>query len=128
MTPEERAHIAKAVAIRNSTCNDGNEIVFKPWQLCGFTPMNIPIIAGMVLSSPTMFNTLLFGWMNQSYNAGMNFGNRNSTCVYGADDMMRGYCVAVGSALSVSFGIRKATANLTKGATGTKVMILNTIV
>jgi len=58
----------------------------------------------------------------------MNFGNRNSTCEYGTDDLMRGYCVAVGSALSVSFGIRKATANLTKGATGSKVIIFNTMI
>ena len=31
ITESERAKLANAVAIRNSTCNDGNQIVFKPW-------------------------------------------------------------------------------------------------
>ena len=58
----------------------------------------------------------------------MNFGNRNSTCEYGKDDMIRGYCVAVGSALSIGFGIRKATASITQGATGNRVIIFNTLI
>ena len=96
--------------------------------MCGFVPVNIPILCGIVLSKPTMFNTILFQWLNQSYNAGLNFGNKNSSCEYTNQDMIKGYLSAVGSALTVAILLRKMTGGMTKTATGTKLLLLNTLV
>ena len=66
----------------NASTNDVGELVIRPFRMCGFLAMNVPIISGMFLSAPTMFNTAMWHMINQSYNAGLNFGNKNSTCKY----------------------------------------------
>jgi len=52
-----------------------------PWfaRTSAFVTVNIPIIAAMMLSPPTMFNTIFWQWVNQTYNAVFNFGNRNAS-------------------------------------------------
>ena len=112
----------------NASTNDTGNLVFKPFRMCGFVPVNIPILCGIVLSKPTMFNTILFQWLNQSYNAGLNYGNKNSTCEYTDFDLLKGYVAAVGSSLSVAITLRKLTAGITKTATGKKLLVLNTFV
>ena len=111
-----------------SSTNDTGQIIPRPLRMCGFVPMNIPILFGMLLAPPTMFNTMLWQWINQTYNAGMNFGNKNSTCEYTSADLVGGYAAAVTAALSVSVTLRKLTAGLTKTATGNKLLILNAMV
>ncbi|KAI9914809.1 hypothetical protein PsorP6_008031 [Peronosclerospora sorghi] len=49
------------------------------FRLSAFVPVNIPICAGMLLASPTLGNTIFWQWINQSYNAGFNFANRNAS-------------------------------------------------
>ena len=58
----------------------------------------------------------------------MNFGNKNSTCKYTNADIGGGYLAAVSSAIVVSVGMRKATAPLVAGATGKKLLLINTAV
>lgn len=128
ITLAEREQILRGVELMNSSTNDTGELVFKPFRMCGFVPVNIPILCGIVLSSPTMFNTIFFQWLNQSYNAGLNFGNKNSTCEYTNTDLLGGYVAAVGSSISVAVTLRKLTAGMTAGATGKKLLLLNTIV
>lgn len=112
----------------NSNTNDLGEIVIKPFRMCGFVPVNIPILCGILLSAPTMRNTIFFQWLNQSYNAGLNFGNKNSTCQYTNTDLLKGYFAAISSSVSVAMFLRIMTAGATKRATGSKVLILNTMV
>jgi hypothetical protein len=54
-----------------------------PWPMrtSAFVPTNVPIIAGMILSAPTPVNIIFFQWANQTYNAGLNYGNRNASSV-----------------------------------------------
>ena len=58
----------------------------------------------------------------------MNFGNKNSTCNYTNTDIAGGYAAAVSSAMSVGVIMRKATAPLMKGASGKKLLLINTAV
>lgn len=112
----------------NSSTNDVGAIVPRVFRMCGFVPVNIPVLCGMLIAPPTMFNTIFFQWLNQSYNAGLNFGNKNSTCKYTNADIGGGYLAAVSSAIVVSVGMRKATAPLVAGATGKKLLLINTAV
>jgi hypothetical protein len=52
-----------------------------PWvmRMCAFVPTNLPIIFGMLMTPPTPMNTMFWQWLNQTYNAGMNYGNRNAS-------------------------------------------------
>lgn len=49
------------------------------FRLAAFVPVNIPICAGMLLTQPTLINTVFWQWANQSYNAGFNYANRNAS-------------------------------------------------
>ena len=97
-------------------------------RMCSFVPVNIPILFGMLLSSPTPLNTIFWQVFNQSYNAGLNYGNRNASSPYTPSDLAKGYFAAVGSSITVALLLRKAFTNLTSKATGTRLTLLNAIV
>ena len=60
VTQDEKSSILKGIELSNSSADDKGELVTKPFRMCGFVPMNIPVLCGIVLSKPTMFNTVLF--------------------------------------------------------------------
>ena len=128
ITQKEKEAIFHGVKLMNSNTNDVGEIVMKPFRMCGFVPVNIPILCGILLSAPTMRNTIFFQWLNQSYNAGLNYGNKNSTCQYSNTDLLKGYCAAIGSSVGVAMFLRIVTAGATKRATGTRLLALNALV
>ena len=82
VTADEKAKILEGLALQQSSANDKDELVMRPFRMCGFVPMNVPILFGIVLAPPTIKFTALFQWLNQSYNAGLNYGNKNSSCTY----------------------------------------------
>lgn len=49
------------------------------FRVCAFAPANIPICAGMLMTPATRFNVLFWQWVNQTYNAGFNYSNRNAS-------------------------------------------------
>ena len=57
---------------------------FIPWAMrfSSFIPMNIPIAFGFLFTAPTPFNTIFFQWLNQTYNASLNYANRNASSNY----------------------------------------------
>jgi tricarboxylate carrier len=58
---------------------DTGEPVPAMFRVCAFAPANIPICAGMLMTAPTMGNVLFWQWVNQTYNAGFNYCNRNAS-------------------------------------------------
>jgi len=96
--------------------------------MCSFVPVNIPILFGMLLSKPTMVNTVFWQVFNQSYNAGLNYGNRNASSPYSTKDLMRGYFTAVGSSVTVAITLRRVFLSVTAKATGTKLTLLNAVI
>lgn len=81
-------------------------------RMCAFLPANIVILSGMLLSRPTIGNTIFWQWFNQSFNAGLNYGNRNGSSVYTKGDLIFGYSMAVGSSISVALLLRKLFSNV----------------
>ena len=102
-----------------------------PWPMrtSSFVPTNIPIIAGMLLTAPTPFNTFLWQWVNQTYNAGLNYGNRNASSTTTLKESLVSYSMAVTCAICMATAMRKGTAPLMKGREGTFVGgVLNSMV
>ncbi|KAJ9472103.1 Sideroflexin [Diplonema papillatum] len=60
-------------AVCHPDTGDKLNLAFRP---ASFIPANVPVCAGMLLSSPTVFNSIFWQWVNQSYNAGFNYVNR----------------------------------------------------
>jgi len=80
LSHSEIAHLRKLQTIVNASIHpDTNKPV--PWvmRMCAFVPTNLPIIFGMLMTPPTPVNTMFWQWLNQTYNAGMNYGNRNAS-------------------------------------------------
>lgn len=60
--------------------------------------------------------------------AGLNYANKNPTCTFSNEDLAIGYGAAISSSIVVAFALRKMTAGMLKGATGGKLLLLNTFV
>lgn len=108
--------------------NGKPRVVMLPFRMSAFLPMNAPILAGMILSPPTMFNTVLWQWVNQSYMAGLNYANRNPQSTFSNEELLFGYSASVSASIAVALTLRKLTKNLTRNATGSRLLILNTMV
>ena len=102
---------------------------FIPWamRLSSFVPMNLPISFGMIITAPTPFNTIFWQWVNQTYNAVLNYGNRNASSNYTTNDIMKSYGYACASSISVALGIRKMLSGKTKHMKGAKLIVFNSI-
>jgi hypothetical protein len=78
-----------------------------------FLPANVVIVSGMLLAKPTIFNTLLWQTINQSYNAIMNFGNANKSSPSTNKDILTSYAMAVSASCWAGYVVRLATRKVT---------------
>jgi sideroflexin-5 len=58
---------------------DTGEVIKFFGRASAFVPANMPIICAMMLSPPSTKSTIFWQWVNQTYNAGFNYGNRNAS-------------------------------------------------
>lgn len=129
MTKNEYAELNRASYIVNSsTVRDTGDEIPRMMRMCAFLPVNIPILFGMLLSPPTAANTIFWQWFNQSFNAGLNYGNRNASSPYTTKDLAFGYSAAVGSSVTMALALRKVFANVAKSMTGAKLILVNSLV
>jgi len=89
--------------------------------------MNIPICFGFIIAAPTPFNTIFWQWINQTYNAWLNYGNRNASSNYTTKDIALSYIAACSSSIIVGLGIRKLLEKRSNSATGAKLILLNSV-
>ena len=89
---------------------DTGEFIPWPMRFSSFIPTNLPIAFGMLFMAPSTFNTIFFQWLNQTYNASLNYANRNASSKYTTSDIMTSYAVAASSACVVGLGLRKLMA------------------
>jgi len=83
---------------------DTKEIIPRPFRMSGYVPYNGPICVAMVASTSTI-PLLFWSWVNQSQNALVNYYNRNAASPMTNETLIRSYTAAVGSALTVAFGL-----------------------
>lgn len=96
-------------------------------RLCAFVPMNLPINYGFILAPPTIGNTIFWQWINQSYNACMNYGNRNASSPQTNTDILMAYTAAVTSSIGIGLFLRKTFKKYTTGFTGAKMFAVNSM-
>ncbi|TMW56486.1 hypothetical protein Poli38472_006496 [Pythium oligandrum] len=83
------------------------EVIPAIFRLSAFVPVNIPICAGMLLAPPTLFNTVFWQWVNQSYNAGFNYANRNASSEQDTSDIFKSYATASFVSCATAVGLGK---------------------
>mmetsp|Transcript_20011 Transcript_20011/g.14491 ORF Transcript_20011/g.14491 Transcript_20011/m.14491 type:complete len:217 (+) Transcript_20011:486-1136(+) len=95
-------------------------------RLSGFAVFNAPIVF-LVLFTPNqspLFNTSL-QWLNQTYNAGMNYGNRNASSNYTTSDLAKGYTGAVVTSCGIAFTSRMLMARQLSALRGPSYVLAN---
>ena len=90
-----------------------------------FVPTNIPIIVGMLVSPPTQVYTIFWQWLNQTYNAGLNYGNRNASSTQTTQELLQAYCIATGTAIGVAGSLRALSSVMLTGKTGGMARLIN---
>jgi len=128
VTQKVKSQVIDAYYLSSGAVKENSELIPRVGRMSGFLAANLPITFALLLAPPTMFNTIFFQWVNQSYMAGLNYANKNDSCKFTTQDMLKGYGVAVTSALLVAISLRKMTSGLTKSATGTRLLVLNAFV
>ena len=84
---------------------DSGENLPTLFRMSGFLYFNVPTLFLMVCLSPTPLNTFMSHWLNQSYNAGLNYANRNASCKYTSTDMAKGYVGACVTSIGLALGL-----------------------
>ena len=73
-------------------------------------------------------NTVFWQFTNQTYNAGINYGNRNASSKQTVNDLLFGYSAAVLSSIGISWSLRKMSANFTRNLQGGSVVLASSVI
>ena len=73
-------------------------------------------------------NTIFFQWLNQTYNAGLNYGNRNASSPNTVQDLLLGYSLAVSSSIAVILTLKKLSQNFTRNLKGGKSILAHSLI
>lgn len=114
---ELRAHgiqeeaLQKTVLLRDASVNPSSgEVLPRIVRLAAFAPVNIPICAGLLLTAPTVANSVFWQWVNQTYNAAFNYayGNRphdKAQKEQEKSNLIKGYSAAVVVSVGIAVGL-----------------------
>jgi hypothetical protein len=129
MFPEEIEALKKASRIVGGAVHpETNEIIPLPMRMSGFVSFNVPILA-LMLFAPNQtpaFNACM-QMLNQTYNAGLNYGNRNTSADYTSKDLAKGYLGALASSMGIAYGLRTALAPQIAQLKGSKALIASAV-
>ena len=80
MSKKEIKKLRIAESVISTAINPDNQ-QFIPWgaRMSSFLPTNLPVCYSLIILDPTPFNTIFANWLNQTYNAYNNWGNRNAS-------------------------------------------------
>jgi tricarboxylate carrier len=99
------------------------------FRMSWYVPASLPIIFGLICTKQTWTNIILWQWINQTYNAGWNFSNRNASASFTNKDLSIAYGAAVGSSVSVACLTRYISNKLIKvPGSITKQRLINSVV
>lgn len=108
---------------------DTKKIIPFYMRLSGFTIFNMPtIFAVLFIQNQTPFFSGFIQWVNQTYNAGMNYGNRNASSKFSVKDLGIGYCGAVTVSVGIAIWSRVLFAPLLTSLSGSKLVLINAFI
>eukprot|EP00164_Ancoracysta_twista_P013632 GFYU01021845.1.p1 GENE.GFYU01021845.1~~GFYU01021845.1.p1 ORF type:complete len:333 (-),score=79.35 GFYU01021845.1:263-1261(-) len=99
----------EARKLRDSTLHpDTGEKILAPLRMSGFVPTNIPICVGLLMPNQSIYMTIFWQWINQSYNLASNFANRNASTEMTTQEILTAYGIAVTTSCSIAVGLGHA--------------------
>ncbi|TNV86496.1 hypothetical protein FGO68_gene16303 [Halteria grandinella] len=121
---EELVYADKVVG--SSLHPDTGKIIPFYQRMSGFVIFNVPLVFAVLFTKnqTPAFNATFQG-INQTYNASMNYGNRNATSPYTIADMGKGYFAATAVSVLIALYTRKAFASTLKPLSGYSLTFAN---
>ncbi|KAL8270765.1 hypothetical protein Esti_005320 [Eimeria stiedai] len=116
--------LRKNLLLRDACINPSSgEPIPSYLRLAAVGPINIPICAGLLLTAPTVANSVFWQWINQTYSAAFNYAQGNHPQTKKEKEqqvatLIRGYrqakrlVVSVGLAVGLNTWLRRLRANL----------------
>jgi len=86
---------------------DTGEPIPRVFRISSFVPANMLICAGMLTPGIGLPLQLFWQWVNQSYNIGLNWANRNGTTPMTNQELGLNYVVAVTSSCGLAFSMNR---------------------
>lgn len=103
----------KAKTLVDSTYHpDTGEKVFILFRLSAFVPMNMALVAGMLMPNPSMKSIVFWQWANQSMNVAINYANANKTTEMNVWETGAAYAAAVTASVSIALGLNEGVKRL----------------
>ncbi|KAJ8905477.1 hypothetical protein NDN08_001984 [Rhodosorus marinus] len=124
------AELWEARAIREAVFHpETGEQIFPLFRFCAFSPSNVVIATTMlnptVIASPIL--TLGVHWANQSYNAAINYANRNASNPISTETLAKAYTGAVLSSCTIALGATYLTKKAANLSAAVKTLIRSTL-
>eukprot|EP00615_Pteridomonas_danica_P002779 CAMPEP_0114359106 /NCGR_PEP_ID=MMETSP0101-20121206/22772_1 /TAXON_ID=38822 ORGANISM="Pteridomonas danica, Strain PT" /NCGR_SAMPLE_ID=MMETSP0101 /ASSEMBLY_ACC=CAM_ASM_000211 /LENGTH=284 /DNA_ID=CAMNT_0001502491 /DNA_START=88 /DNA_END=942 /DNA_ORIENTATION=- len=97
-----------AQELLQARCHPDNGEIIQP-LLCfaAYVPMQPIIILGLIWPGGSALNQAIFQFGNQSYNAGVNYANKNKSSVMTNAELGQAFVGSVGTAIGLSVGMVK---------------------
>lgn len=104
-TTDEQLWAARGIK-ESAVHPDTGEEIPKIFRFACFAPANFVIVPSMLLPSTIASapRTILAHWNNQSYNAAVNYANRNASSEVTTSTLFKAYVAAVGSSVGIALG------------------------
>jgi len=107
-TPVSDEKLWKARWLVESTYHpDTQQPINKLFRFSCFIPVNIPIMIGMLLSPKNAFSIPFWQAVNQTYNVGFNYSNRNINNPFTNTQLAVSYLIATSSSVVLAMGLDK---------------------
>lgn len=116
-------------AIEASVHPDTKEVIFPLFRFAAFAPVNLFIVPYMLLPSTvaSVSRTIGIHVFNQSYNASVNFANRNATSEVSTSKMIQGFVAAVTISVSGALGAGMILRRMTDTGSARAVLVRGTL-
>lgn len=129
LAPEKAKAIREAQYIVGSSVHpDTNEIIPSYQRFCSYSIVNIPILFGMILSKQTTSNIIFWQWVNQTYNAALNYSNRNASSNLDMKGLSIAYAGAVTASITIGLGMRRILTPYAKNIKGPGQLFFNFLI